>query len=705
MTSNFMTLKLSTYLTMTRFLLFFVTTLVFGQQTKSVDFKKVSATIGFDLSQKKVLGQASYKFEVLKPIDTISIDAQNMNFENILLNGQSVTFVNTQKQLQLIYKFKKGKNKLELAYNCTPKQALYFVGDFDNPSASAIASQIWTQGQGRYTSNWFPSFDDVNEKLIFNLSITFDKKFEVVSNGVLESKETLKDQTVWRYKMERPMSSYLLMLAIGEYNVYHQKSKSGVGLEFFLEKSQASKFETTYRDSKTMFDFLEKKIGVKYPWKIYRQIPVREFLYAGMENTSSTLFSSRYVVDSIGFFDRKYSNVNAHELAHQWFGDLITAQSGKDHWLQEGFATYYALLAEKSIYGDDYFYEQLYQSAQQIKYASRTDTIPILDAKASSLSFYQKGAWALFALNQAIGDKAFDKAVCRYLKKYAFKNVTTADFLNEIKKVSNYDTEAFSKTWLEDFKFDTATANDLLLKNSMMQLLFDVNDLKKNPLAEKEVLFKEIMQSAAYTFVKTAIVQQLKAEKFEAKKELLQLAWATNNLHVRQEVAAGLSQIPEDFRLDYESLLNDKSYQTQEIALYYLWKNFPEHRFEYLEKSKNWQGFNDYNLRTLWLSLALSTANYEVDKVALTNELIDFSSPKYEAITRQNALEKLIGFKILIPQVLRNLVNATTHHTWQFVKFGRDSIRKLLKQESLKTSFEQLLPQLNPAEQFQLKRL
>ena len=238
-----------------------------------------------------------------------------------------------------------------------------------------------------------------------------------------------------------------------------------------------------------------------------------------------------------------------------------------------------------------------------------------------------------------------------------------------------------------------------------MQLLFDVNDLKKNPLAEKEVLFKEIMQSAAYTFVKTAIVQQLKAEKFEAKKELLQLALATNNLDVRQEVTVSLSQIPEDFRLDYESLLNDKSYQTQEIALYYLWENFPEHRLEYLEKSKNWQGFNDFNLRTLWLSLALSTANYEVDKVALTNELIDFSSPKYEAITRQNALEKLIGFKILTPEVLRNLVNATTHHTWQFVKFGRDSIRKLLKQESLKTSFEQLLPQLNPAEQFQLKRL
>jgi aminopeptidase N len=68
-----------------------------------------------------------------------------------------------------------------------------------------------------------------------------------------------------------------------------------------------------------MFDFLEKEIG-EVPLKVYKQIPVRDFLYAGMENTSATVFSSRYVVDSTGFEDRNYTNVNAHELAHQWFG-------------------------------------------------------------------------------------------------------------------------------------------------------------------------------------------------------------------------------------------------------------------------------------------------------------------------------------------------------------------------------------------------
>ncbi|MGZ9677575.1 M1 family aminopeptidase [Flavobacterium sp. GNP001] len=112
-----------------------------------------------------------------------------------------------------------------------------------------------------------------------------------------------------------------------------------------------------------MFDFLEKEIGVKYPWGIYKQAPVRDFLYAGMENTSATLFNTRYVVDSTGFEDRSYTNVNAHELAHQWFGNLVTAESGKHHWLQEGFATYYALLAEKEIYGEDHFYSKLYETA------------------------------------------------------------------------------------------------------------------------------------------------------------------------------------------------------------------------------------------------------------------------------------------------------------------------------------------------------
>jgi aminopeptidase N len=291
------------------------------------------------------------------------------------------------------------------------------------------------------------------------------------------------------------------------------------------------------------------------------------------------------------------------------------------------------------------------------------------------------------------------------LKKHSFQTVNTQDFFAEIKKVSDYDLNNFSKVWLEETVFNTQQANALLNKNKSIKVLFEVEKLKNKPLSDKEIFFAKTLQSDVYFSVKEAIVNQLKEEDFQDKTALLSLALATKNLQVRQAVAATVNEIPESFRVQYETLLDDKSYQTQEIALYNLWNNFPEQQSHYLDKSKNWQGFNDYNLRTLWLSLALSTVDYGADKEALVNELINYSSTNYEANTRQNALEKLIAFKIINDTVLKNLVNATTHHMWQFSKFGRDNIRKLLKNKEMRVSFERILLNLNESEQFQLNRL
>ncbi|WP_426063666.1 M1 family metallopeptidase [Flavobacterium sp. DSP2-3-1] len=683
-----------------KYLLFFISTFTFAQQTQFVDFKSVLGKIVINPIEKTVSGDVDYDFDVLKSTDTIKIDAQNMEFSDLKLNGKSINYINNQKELQIIFPFKKGKNNLTFQYSAKPKQTMYFVGLIVNDNL-----QIWTQGQGKYTSYWFPSFDDVNEKVVFNLNIVCNNEYQVISNGTLKFKSGLDGLSVWQYQMQKPMSSYLLMLAIGKFEKNSQKSKSGIPLEMYLKPKDVAKFEPTYRDSKKIFDFLEKEIGVKFPWGIYKQAPVRDFLYAGMENTSATLFNTRYVVDSTGFEDRSYTNVNAHELAHQWFGNLVTAESSKHHWLQEGFATYYALLAEKEIYGEDYFYSKLYESAQQLKYASRTDTIPVLNAKASSLTFYQKGAWALFVLHEEIGDKAFKKAVKNYLKKHLFQNVNTQDFFAEIRKVSDYDLDNFSKVWLESTIFNTQQANSLLLKNKAIHTLFEVDKLKNKPLSEKKEFLEQTMQSDVYFSVKEAILNQLKNEKWEDKKNLFILALETNNVQLRQAVAAAMNEIPESFRTQYETLLEDKSYQTQELALYNLWNNFPEQRIHYLEKSKTWMGFNDYNLRTLWLTLALSTPDYAFDRQVFETELIQYSSIDYEANTRQNALEKLFAFNITNDAVLKNLVNATTHHMWQFTKFGRDNIRKLLKNPEMRASLERIVPDLNEAEQFQLNRL
>ena len=664
-----------------------------------VDFKSVLGKIEINPIEKSVSGEITYDFDVLSSIDTIKIDAQNMSFSNLKINNIVVAYTNSGKKLALFNGFKIGKNTLTFNYLAKPKQTMYFVGVDEN-------LQIWTQGQGKYTSNWFPSFDDANEKVIFNLDVNFDKNFQVISNGVLNNKTVNPTTIDWHYRMKKPMSSYLLMLAIGKFEVQNEKSKSLIPLHFYIENEDISKLEPTYRYSKTIFDFFEKEIGVKYPWEIYKQIPVRDFLYAGMENTSATVFSRDFVVDEIGFNDKNYVNVNAHELAHQWFGDLVTAESGKHHWLQEGFATYYALLAEKEVFGDDYFYFKLYSISQQLKSVSKTDTIPILNEKASSLSYYQKGAWSLHVLREGVGAKIFQKAVQNYLKKYSFKNVTTDEFLDEISKVSKYDVDGFRTLWLESADFDSQKATQLLSKNESIKALFEFKKLKNKPFIEKQDIFMKTMQSDVYFPIKEEIIYQIENVSFAEKASILRLGMATNEVNVRQSIAYTLPKIPLEFKVEFETLLDDKSYITREVALNLLWSQFPEDQIKYLEKSKDWIGFNDKNLRILWLTLALGTKGYEMEnKPKFYDELLHYCSPKFESSIRQNALENLLFINDKDKNVLPFLVNSLASHKWQFSKFGREKIRLLLKNQNGRSYFETLMSTLNIEESVALNKL
>jgi aminopeptidase N len=682
-----------------KYVILLLSTFSFAQQTKFVDFKSVLGKIEINPIEKSVSGEVTYDFEVKSVIDTIKIDAQNMTFTNLKINNSVVNYKNSGKKIALFEGYKMGKNTLTFNYLAKPKQAMYFVGVDEN-------LQIWTQGQGKYTSNWFPSFDDANEKVIFNLDVNFDKNFQVISNGVLDNKTVNSTTIDWHYRMKKPMSSYLLMLAIGKFEVQNEKSKSGIPLRFYIEKEDVSKFEPTYRYSKNIFNFFEKEIGVKYPWEVYKQIPVRDFLYAGMENTSATVFSRDFVVDEIGFEDKNYVNVNAHELAHQWFGDLVTAESGKHHWLQEGFATYYALLAEKEVFGADYFYYKLYSISQQLKSVSKTDTIPILNEKASSLSFYQKGAWALHVLREGVGAKVFQKAVQNYLKKYSFKNVNTDYFLDEIRKFSKYDVYAFRIKWLESPGFDNQKATELLSKNQSIKALLEIQKLRNKPFAEKQEVFIKTMQSDAYFPIKEEIIYQMENVLFADKAIIFRLAMATNDVNVRQAIANTTPKIPLDFKVEFETLLDDKSYITKEVALNSLWSQFPEDQAKYLEKSKDWVGFNDKNLRILWQTLALGTKEYELDnKAKFYDELLRYCSPKFESSIRQNALENLLFINEKDKNVLPFLVNSLTSHKWQFSKFGREKIRLLLKNQNVRSYFESLLLELPDNEKAQLQRL
>ncbi|MEO8932812.1 MAG: M1 family metallopeptidase, partial [Xanthomarina sp.] len=448
------------------YLLLFLVTNTYAQQLESVDFIRAKAHISFDIEASRVYGLVDYQFKTIQAMDSVYLDAIAMDFDGVLLNNKKVNFKNDGKKLIIYSEFKADKiHHLSFKYEAKPQQTLYFIG-WNNDAPN----QIWTQGQGKYTSHWMPSLDDTNDKIEFDLSITFNNDYEVIANGKLVNKEVGTENTTWHFDMKDPMSSYLLALVVGKYNKHKEISKSGIPLEMYYYLEDSLKVEPTYRYSKQMFDFLVDEIGLAYPWQNYKQIPVHDFLYAGMENTSATIFSDAFVIDSIAFIDRNYVNVNAHELAHQWFGDYVTAKSSEHHWLQEGFASYYALLAEKNIFGENHYYWSFYEYAQELIDQNRTGaSTSLMNPKSSSITFYKRGAWVLHALREEVGDKAFKEAVKNYLEAHPFSIVETSDFILEVEKVSGKSLTEFVNTWLLQTEFPYEKALESLMKSVFIQ--------------------------------------------------------------------------------------------------------------------------------------------------------------------------------------------------------------------------------------------
>jgi len=632
-----------------------------AQQTDYVDYEKATVKVRFERDTKKVIGLVHYDVIINKDVDSIYLDAVKMKFDNIFLDGSSVQYKNDGKKLWVIHDFKSNQSaRLSFNYEVFPSKAMYFVG-WENDGHN----QIWTQGQGKYTSNWLPSIDDMNDKIEFDLTITHNENYSVISNGKLLKKGKTPGINHWHYDMLKPMSSYLVALVLGKYDKKVEFSKSGIPLEMYYYPEDSLKSEPTYRYTKRMFDFLEKEIGVPYPWQNYKQVPVHDFLYAGMENTSLTIFADTFVTDSIGSNDRNYINVNAHELAHQWFGNLVTETSGTHHWLHEGFASYYALLAEQDIFGDDHFYWQLYKTAEQLEAQDLAgSSTALLNPNANSLTFYQKGAWTLVMLRDKVGDNVFRNAIKAYLKKHEFQNVSTSDFLGIVEDLGDLDLTKFAYEWLrnDDFPFDSAI--EFLKSKSTFIHEYIMTDC-------------EVINSKCYDYLTSDLSDQAKIKVIRQQPSLINKQSFKNSLKVRQALAMHLSRVPPELKTEYESLLNDESYQTIEAALFHLINNFPEDTVRYLQKTKDIPGFNDKSLRMVWLILAMTSDVFsESETESYLDELINYTDPSFGFEVRMNAFQYLHYIRSCEETCQKNLKNATKHHNWRLQKLAKQLLKE-----------------------------
>ncbi|WP_372920222.1 M1 family metallopeptidase [Salegentibacter sp.] len=661
------------------------------KQLQQVDFKNINATIAIFPESRKVEGEVIYHFDVLEELDSMYLDAQKMEFSEVKLNGKSIETRNTGKELWLKYKFKPSEsNEIRLSYSAKPQQAMYFI-NWNIPENIQASKQVWTQGQGKNSSHWIPVIDNLNEKAVFDLSFDFKKGYVVISNGEFTSVETLNDSVSrWNFQMEKPMSSYLLAVAAGKFQKEEVKSDSRVTMELYLEENQDSLREPSYRYSKEIFDFLEQEIGVPYPWQNYKQVPVQDFLYAGMENTGTTIFSRALLTDEVGFKDRNYVNVNAHELAHQWFGNLITQEAEEHHWLHEGFATYYALLAEKEIFGDDYYYWKLYESAERLKELSDIGKGEALMRKGgSSLTYYQKGAWTLHILREKVGDEAFKTAIRNYLELYAYQNVNTDNFIAEVERTSGQDLSGFMADWLKQTAFQGTEALNSLKQSEFMQDYLMIAALRESPLEQKSDLLRNALQNPVNDYIGQEVVFQLAGDTSREALQLYKMAFQSENIFVRQAIALSMDEIPKELKTEYESLLEDESWLTTEAALTNLWMQFPQENTKYLEETRGLTGFTDKNLRILWLTLNLATPSFEPEKKQeIYKELSGYTAPFHPFEVRENAFGYLFQINAFSKENLRDLVEGTQHHNNSFRNFSRQLLSELINNPEYRPQLE-----------------
>lgn len=673
-----------------------------AQQVEKVDFTHLTSQLSIDPWKGSVNGTLEYTFDVLEPIDSVFIDAREMEVAGMRLNGNDVNHTNDGKRLGFSIEGEVSSgNTLSFEYVANPKQTMYFVGwefpEAQIPDQGRYQPQVWTQGQGRYTSHWLPSFDNTREKVEFDLSIDFPQGYEVIANGKLIDTTSINDTLIrWEYDMENPMSSYLLALAAGKYEKKVYSIPGNNPLLLYYYQGDEKYVEPTYRYTEEMFDFLEEEIGMDYRWQNYKQIPVRDFLYSGMENTGTTIFSDFFMTDSIGFKDRNYVMVNAHELAHQWFGNLVTAKNPEDHWLQEGFATFYALLAEKEVFGEDHYYWQLFESAERLKELSdRGKGEPVIGTNGSSLTYYQKGAWVLHILRERLGAEKFRQGIDNYLEKYQFSSASSENFLTEMEKASGEDLSDYKRDWLQQAAFPASKALNSLKKSPFIQDYLAIAGLKETPISQKRELLEEALEFPVNEYVGQEVVHQLALESPLGSIALYNMAFETNNVLVRQAIAISLQQIPAVLKRQYESLLEDESYLTKEAALYNLWMNFPEERGKYLEKLKGIEGFYDKNIEILWLALNLATPEYQQGRQnEIYDQLTEYTSPRYPFYIRQNAFRYLIQLNAFDDESLGNLLEGTQHQVGRFKSFSRELLGEVVKNKENLETLEMILEDL-----------
>jgi len=341
---------------------------------------------------------------------------------------------------------------LHVSHEAEPRRGLYFrTPDMGYPAGD---THVWTQGESHEARHWFPCHDYPNERATTEVICHVPAGMTVLSNGRKVSEETdAAGLKTVHWLQDKPHVSYLVCLVAGNL-VGLEKRHRDVPLAFWTQPSTADVAANSFEDTPAIMEFFEEDIGIPFPWVKYDQVTIQDFVAGGMENTSLTTLTDQTLHAKATGTLRSSRSLDAHEMAHQWFGDLVTCKDWSHLWLNEGFATYYAHLFDGRKFGRDELLYGMWLDAEQKILPQADDTRPIVwkGYKDAGEQFdyraYPKGSWVLHMLRSQLGDELYRRAVRTYLERHALGTVTTDDLRQVFEEVSGQPLDRFFDQWV-----------------------------------------------------------------------------------------------------------------------------------------------------------------------------------------------------------------------------------------------------------------
>jgi aminopeptidase N len=414
-----------------------------------------------DLPHKTVEAQSTLEIRSLRPLASIALDAVDFEVKAVRIAGhddkaeKAPSFSHDGQKLviDLDPAWPAGREAtLHIDYRVRdPKDGLFFFGPSE--ADPDVPLTVWSQGESITNRYWFPCLDHPNQRQSTELVVTVADGFEALSNGKLVERTANPDRTVtFHWKQDQPHPAYLVTLVVGKFEVVREQWHD-IPVLYYVPKGRKEEVARTFGRTREMLDFFSRRFGVEYPWDKYAQVVVEQFTAGGMENTSATTLTDRVLHDERSLLDGSPDSLIAHELAHQWWGDLLTCRDWAHIWLNEGFASYAeALWAEHDKGADEYAYTMLQKARGAI---SGGKDRPIVDRRYAfpdamfDSRAYPKGAWVLHMLRQQLGDDVFFKCLQRYATDHRLQSVETSDLRKSIEKETGRSMERFFYDWTE----------------------------------------------------------------------------------------------------------------------------------------------------------------------------------------------------------------------------------------------------------------